>query len=356
MSSKRLLFIPVSSPAGIGEYMRSLLLAQTLKAELADKVDVHFVLNKHSSYAEACPFETTLLNHSATKERGKVVQVIEKIKPDVVIFDCAGRAAHMKAAKNAGAKVVFISQHAKKRAKGLKLNRAGLIDFHWVVQPNYCIEPLSWLEKAKLALFPLASPANVGPFIVFATIEQKKQVLNNFKLESQGYFIVSAGSGGHVIEGSNCADVYFQAALKISQRTGLKGVVVFGSNYNKKLPKTDQLLCLSSQGNEDFLALLSEAKMAVLSAGDTLLQAIAVRTPVVACAISKDQLARLESCVKTQVVVRSELEVDAIVARVEQVINEPLYTKITQEYKYLEIKNSFDVVTEGVKALLFGSK
>ena len=38
----------------------------------------------------------------------------------------------MKAARSVGAIVVFISQHAKKRAKGLKLNRAGLIDTHWV--------------------------------------------------------------------------------------------------------------------------------------------------------------------------------------------------------------------------------
>ena len=39
---------------------------------------------------------------------------------------------------------------AKKRAKGLKLNRINLIDSHWVVQPDYCIEPLSWAEKAKI--------------------------------------------------------------------------------------------------------------------------------------------------------------------------------------------------------------
>ncbi|WP_372760181.1 glycosyltransferase family 1 protein [Pseudoalteromonas sp.] len=356
MGSKRLLFIPVSSPAGIGEYMRSLLLAQTLYTELADKLDIHFILNQHTAYTDTCPFDTTLLEHSATKENKKVTAVIESLKPDVVVFDCAGRAAQMKAAKKVGAKVVFISQHAKKRAKGLKLNRTGLIDLHWVVQPEYCIEPLSWLETAKLALFPLAPPINVGAFVAFPTQVQQKHILNKLNLKSKGYFIVSAGSGGHIIEGANCADIYYEAALKISQRTGLQGVVVFGSNYNRELPKTDTLLCLSNQTSGDFLALLSEAKVAVLSAGDTLLQAIALHTPTVACAISKDQNTRLERCAMTQVVVKSELAVDAIAATVEQIIAEPLYTQITKKYKSLAIEGSFEVITQGVKSLLLGTK
>lgn len=113
MSNKRLIFIPVSSPQGIGEYMRSLLLAQSLESECSNPLDIHFILNKHAVYAKSCPFDTTLLEHSPTKELDKVCRFITEYKPDVVIFDCAGRAAHMKAAKKVGAKVVFISQHAK---------------------------------------------------------------------------------------------------------------------------------------------------------------------------------------------------------------------------------------------------
>ena len=241
MSNKRLLFIPVSSPEGIGEYMRSLLLAQSLKAELTDSLDIHFILNKHTSYAKDCPFEATLLEHSATKELDSVCDFIEQFKPDVVVFDCAGRAGHMKAAKKVGAKVIFISQHAKKRAKGLKLNRINLIDTHWVVQSDYCIEPLTWAESTKLDMFPLAHPRNVGPFVTFASCAQKRDVLNRYNLVPEGYFIVNAGSGGHILNNINCADVYFKAALKITKHTGLKAVVVFGPNYKKSVPESDEV-------------------------------------------------------------------------------------------------------------------
>ena len=353
MSNKRLLFIPVSSPEGIGEYMRSLQLAQTLKAEYGKQLDIHFILNKHTAYAKNCPFPTLLLNQSATKENTHVCQFIKQYKPDAVLFDCAGRAEQMKAAKKVGAKVVFISQHAKKRAKGLKLNRAGLIDTHWVVQPDYCIDPLSWYEKLKLSMLPLAHPANVGPFTVFASAQQKSDALTRYHLKEKEFFIVNAGSGGHTVNGVNCADLYFQAGLIIAKQTGLKGVVVFGPNYTKSLPKSDELICLPSQGGAEFLALLSQAKVALLSAGDTLLQAIALQTPTIACAISKDQGERLTRCTRTEVVYQAQLDIVDISEKVQTLLTESRYKYIIDKYSTLETIHSFDIITQGLKNMLF---
>lgn len=356
MSKKRLLFIPVSSPEGIGEYMRSLLLAQALQERCGAQINSHFILNKHTAYAKDCPFESTLLNNSATMEVTAVCQLIEQYKPNVVVFDCAGRAEHMKAAKKVGAKVVFISQHAKKRAKGLKFNRINLIDHHWVIQPDYCIEPLTWFEKVKLNTFALAYPNNVGPFTAFATEQQKRRVLIDNNLKSNEYFIVNAGSGGHTFDGHNCADIYFQAALAIARSTALTGVVVFGPNYTQPLPQTDELICLPSQQGGDFLALLSQAKVALLSAGDTLLQAITLQTPTVACAISKDQSDRIARCVTTGVVTEAELNSLDISNKVSELLAEPNYQQVLNKYRLFENVHSFEVITQGVKALLLGSK
>lgn len=353
MSNKRLLFIPVSSPEGIGEYMRSLQLANTLTSEYGNSLDIHFILNKHTAYAKNCPFPTLLLNQSATKENTHVCQFIEQYKPDMVLFDCAGRVEQMKAAKKVGAKVVFISQHAKKRAKGLKLNRAGLIDTHWVVQPDYCIDPLSWYEKLKLSMLPLAHPANVGPFTVFASAQQKSDALTRYHLKEKEFFIVNAGSGGHTVNGVNCADLYFQAGLIIAKQTGLKGVVVFGPNYTKSLPKSDELICLPSQGGAEFLALLSQAKVALLSAGDTLLQAIALQTPTIACAISKDQGERLTRCTRTEVAYQAQLDIVDISEKVQTLLTESRYKYIIDKYSTLETIHSFDIITQGLKNMLF---
>ena len=106
MSKPKVLFIPVSSPQGIGEYMRSLVIAQALQAEYP-QLDIQFVLNKHAPTAAGCPFPTHLLNNSATKEKAAVNRILEQFKPDLVIFDCSGRASQAQMAKRLGAKVIF---------------------------------------------------------------------------------------------------------------------------------------------------------------------------------------------------------------------------------------------------------
>ena len=112
-ANAKILMIPVSSPQGIGEYMRSLIIAQALAAKWPG-LDIQFVLNKHAPSAASCPFPTHLLNNSATKEKAAVNQLLQHLKPDLVIFDCSGRASQARQAKKLGAKVVFISQHQKK--------------------------------------------------------------------------------------------------------------------------------------------------------------------------------------------------------------------------------------------------
>lgn len=309
-SPKRVLFIPVSSVEGIGEYIRSLTIAHALKEAHGDDVDIHFVLNKHTSYAHHCPFAVTLLEHTPTKECAKVCAVIREYQPDVVLFDCAGRAKQMREARRVGAQVIFISQHAKKRAKGLKLNRINCIDKHWVVQPDYCIEPMTLMERAKVRLLNLAQPVNIGPYFQLPSEEQIEQHCTEHALTKQGYVLINAGSGGHRQGGKWCADVYFQAAERISQATQLQVFVVFGANYPRPLPVPQQKNVSVVQGldNTAFITLLKGAKVALLSAGDALLQAIALEVPCVATPISKDQPKRLALCVKANLVTRSELD------------------------------------------------
>ena len=90
MNKKVILFIPVSAPGGIGEYIRSVIIAEHISKKWPDS-DIHFIINQNSLYINNCPFNTHLSRQSATKDTPKVKQVIDDIKPDLVIFDCAGR-------------------------------------------------------------------------------------------------------------------------------------------------------------------------------------------------------------------------------------------------------------------------
>lgn len=354
MEKKRLLFIPVSSSEGIGEYMRSLSFAHYLDECFPDRLDIHFLLNKHTNYALDCPFDTTLIEQSATKETRKVNQLIEAFKPNLVVFDCAGRAAQMKTAKRAGAKVVFISQHNKKRAKGLKLNRLNLIDRHWVAQPDYCIEKISFSERLKLKLFPLSPPVNVGSFFSQSSSSETYQLLAQLNLTNEAYFLVNAGSGGHGEKNQLFADVFYQAAKKIATETGLKGVVVFGSNYPNNLPEDDNLIILKSLHASEFVGVLANAKFAVLSAGDSLLQAISLKVPTVAAAISKDQPKRLQNCVDSNLTLAADPTLASLSDAVKQLLVPATYQATKNVLAKIKPHNAKKEMLQGVSELLFG--
>ena len=110
MSIKTLLFIPVSSLQGVGEYTRSLIIAKAVIKKWPD-FKIYFVLNKHLPIIDSCPFEVLTTEDSATKDSNSVDEIIESVQPDLVLFDAAGRAANFQKAKAVGAKVTFISQH-----------------------------------------------------------------------------------------------------------------------------------------------------------------------------------------------------------------------------------------------------
>ena len=110
--------MPVSSRSGIGEYMRSLTIAEALTKRWPGKFQITFLINRHVDYAKHCPFDTVLLDNSATKDSKLVLAALARLKPALTIFDCAGRAPQIQLAKKLGSAVIYFSQHKRKRARG----------------------------------------------------------------------------------------------------------------------------------------------------------------------------------------------------------------------------------------------
>src|SRR5215475_13562556 len=115
----RLLFVPVPGPFGMGEYARSLSIAHAAMARWP-RASVHFAVSREAPYAAKVPYAATLLPSSATFHSGEVIKLIEQFKPDVTLFDNAGRTAQLAAARRAG-RVVFISARGRQRRKAFRL-------------------------------------------------------------------------------------------------------------------------------------------------------------------------------------------------------------------------------------------
>ncbi|QSX37384.1 hypothetical protein [Shewanella sedimentimangrovi] len=295
MRRPKLLFIPVSSAEGIGEYMRSMIIAEGVKRRWPE-ADIHFILSREAPYANTCPFKTHQVARSPTKEVAAVNRLMAELKPNIVIFDASGRRSQLACAKRNGAAVVFISQHKRKRARGMKWSRARHTDRHWVAQPSFAIEPLSRWERFKLKLLGLVSPRHLGMVFMPPDEARRETLQAKWQLQHGQYLLVNAGSGGHKLGVGLAADIFADAAAALARELGIRTVMIYGDNYPKQPVENDDVVAIKSLNNEDFISLLSGAKAAILSGGGTVLQAIALGVPVLGVPVAKDQPARLQAC------------------------------------------------------------
>lgn len=321
LSAPKILFVPVSTPEGIGEYMRSKIIADEIKRRWP-LAQIHFVLNRHVSYADNCPYSTLLVDDTPTKKVREVNEYISSFQPDVVVFDAAGRKSQLKHAHSVGAKVIFISQHRRKRSRGMKVERALVTDSHWVVQPEFVIGDISRFDKFKLNLIQRNVPIFVGSIFTSPSALLQQTLITKYALNLGEYLIYSSGSGGHTLKQGLAADRFARVAQIIFRETGIPSLMVFGPNYPNTLPELEGVKVISHLDSNKFINLLAGAKAAILSGGDTLLQAIALKTPTLAVAVSKDQPSRINKCVAANLILASASHEKDILAGVRQLISE----------------------------------
>jgi hypothetical protein len=145
------LFVPVSGPFGMGEYARSVAIAQGAQLRWPSAA-VRFILSREAPYAAQISFAADLLPSSPTFHSGAVIRIIEQWRPDVVIFDNAGRTAQIEAAKRFGAGVVYISARRRQRRKAFRVRWMRSIDEHWIAYPQFVAGGLKFCERLKLRL------------------------------------------------------------------------------------------------------------------------------------------------------------------------------------------------------------
>ncbi|MGL5396719.1 MAG: hypothetical protein ACRDBQ_15845 [Shewanella sp.] len=347
----KLLFIPVSSAEGIGEYMRSMIIADEVKRNWPH-ADIKFILSKHAPYAAQCPYNAVLLDDTPTKQVKAVNQIITEYLPDIVIFDASGRKSQLAHAHKLGAKVIFISQHKRKRSRGMKIGRALVTDCHWVVQPEFVIGPISGLERLKLKLINKPIPLNIGP--VFTQPDEACQtgLLVQFQLTKNEFVLFNAGSGGHKVNGELAADIFAHAAYESYKASGILSVMVFGPNYPNPLPELEGVVVIPQLNNQQFINLLAASKAAVLSGGDTLLQAIALHKPTLAVPVSKDQPPRIAACVAKELVLSCETALEPMKNALATLLSEEQMLHLCTKLALSEQLNGLDMAIKQLRLWL----
>jgi glycosyltransferase involved in cell wall biosynthesis len=303
----RLLFIPVSGPKGMGEYARLLSIA-TAAAVRWPRTAIHFVLSGEAPYALETPFPKTLLPSSATFHPAKVSGLIESFKPNVVLFDNAGRTAQLRAAQLAGARIVFISSRVRQRRRAFRLRWMRLIDEHWIAYPPFLAGPLGRIERLKLRL--LGRPRVLHLDVVLPPPDPALAAATwaRFSIRENEYVLVVPGGGTAHPGAENAPQIFADAALGIA----VQGTAVIVIGVPPPAAAEPRLHVTSRLPMATLVELMRGAKLVISNGGYTLLQALACGRPCVAAPIASDQSRRIAKCVQAGVAVGARLDVNDI--------------------------------------------
>jgi hypothetical protein len=309
--SFRLLFIPVSSARGTGEYARSVAIAHAAKARWPT-ADIRFMVSSEAPYANQVPFPAEVLPRSPTFHPKEVAAHIRAFRPNVVLFDNAGRTEHLLAARAVGAKLVFVSSRERQRGKAFRWRWMRMLDEHWIAYPAVVAGELSLLERIKVGALKRPTIRYLEVLLPPVAPELIRSVPARLGVTSGEYVLVVAGGGTAHRSVRSGPEKIARAATLIAQRGHT--VLLVGIPADRPTPPA-ALHLTPLVPMPELIALIQSARLVLTNGADTLLQVLALRRPCVAVSLSPDQTLRLRRLADAGVDVEVPLAAESIAAR-----------------------------------------
>jgi spore coat polysaccharide biosynthesis predicted glycosyltransferase SpsG len=351
----RFLFVPVSGPGGAGEYYRSLAIARGLERRWPH-ARIRFALNREAAYAHDAPYEGLSLDDSPTRSSPQVVEYIHAERPDVVIFDSSGRLAQYRAARDAGAGVVYVSSRPKTRWKGFRWRRMRALDQHWLAQPRFLGGAPTPYERLKLQL--VGRPEIVILEVMHEPVDEPavRALQSRLGLEPGRYVAMCPGGGGdfgHAVDANRVFDAAAEAIAASQPRPVVLVLAGAGRHELQAAPSSAGVRIIELLPNGQLIGLLRDAAVVAVNGGSLLLQCMAQGLPTVAAPIAGDQAARIRGCAREGYVQETSLGSEAMTAAVSTLLrDDAARSRLRHRLAELGLRNGVDVATEAVGRLL----
>jgi len=230
-----------------------------------------------------------------------------------MVFDNSGRTAQLRAAKRAGARIVFSSRAPKLRWKAFRIKWMRLLDEHWIVFPKFVTGGRTWLERLKLRLYPDYTVRQFDTLFTPSSTQARDLWLTENNLRPGEYVVFAPGGRGEGHLVADPAELFIAAARVFAAETGCTSVVLTGRNT---VPATDvpNLRLLPRIGPGEVQRVLADAQIVVSNGGTTLIHTLAHGRPLVAVPLAGDQDRRIRRAAKLQIAVSVARDADAIAA------------------------------------------
>ena len=351
----KFLFIPVSGPGGAGEYFRSLAVARSLERRWPGCA-IRFVVSRDAPYSRGAPYPVLPVERSPTYETAEVKAILQRERPDVVVFDSSGRVAQYRAAKELGARVVFVSSRATTRRKGFRLRRMRWIDQHWIAQPRFLGGELGATERLRLRLMPGCAVEFLEVLHEPVDEPATRDLQRQLGIEPGRYVLACPGGGGVFNGRVDATQDYYDASSRISRETGLPVVAVLGPRFTPPQPRSAGVHVLDTLPNSQLMGLLRDARLGVINGGSLLLQAIAQHTPCVAAPIAEDQPTRIASCTALGYVRPATLDAESLGREAMALLaDDDVRTEMSDRLTALDLRNGVDVAVDAIARLIPGA-
>jgi glycosyltransferase involved in cell wall biosynthesis len=348
----RILFVPVSGHYGMGEYARSTAIAHAVSRRWQGAA-IHFVLSREAPYAADAPFPATLLSSSPTFHSAPVIELLETWRPDVVIFDNAGRTAQLRAARRLGARVVYISARRRQRRRAFRRVWMRLIDEHWIAYPEFIAGPLSFFEKLKLKMAGRPVVRYLDVILPRADLGRRGAILSRAGCGAGTFVLVVPGGGtGH--PGTDDAVGQFMGAARALAARGVATVYVGPTDaVARGAPREPNWHPLGPLPQPDLAELMRAARLVVANGGSTLLQAIACGNACIAVPIAGDQIERTRRCVAAGVAAAAALDAASIGQAADRLLqNEPQRAALAERAAHLALADGVEVAIQALGGLI----
>jgi hypothetical protein len=357
----------------MGEYARSLAIARAASRRWQGAA-IHFVLSREAPYAAGAPFPSTLLASSPTFHSAAVIELLGAWRPDVVIFDNAGRTAQLRAARASGARIVYISARGRQRRKAFRWRWMRLIDEHWIAYPQFIAGPLGFFERLKLKIAGRPTVRYLDVILSRADPEQRGAVLARAGCDA-GTFVLIVPGGGTGHPGADEAVGHFMAAARALAARGVATVYVgptggagagtgngtgngtgTGGGTGTGTGAVDAERHWHPLGplpQAELAELMRSARLIVANGGSTLLQAIACGSACIAVPIAKDQFERTRRCAAAGVAVSAACDAADIVRAADGLLrDEPQRAALAERAARLQLADGVDVAMLALGGLL----
>lgn len=276
----RVLYVPLSGSSGTGEAQRCLLIAQAAKLRWP-RLEQHFVLSRHVPNVDSWPFLAHLLPRSPALDARILIKTMQDLRPDVVLFDSAAGRAALTAARAIGARTVYLSSCPSARKRGYSWRYLPLIDEHWQVHLPLADGGPGWFERYLYRLRPLPKVFNLGPLFEQPDTDTSAEVLTKFAVTKRSFLLVCPDDA--------TADTPYHACAQVLRARGHQVVCVLA-----RKPANSDSRDSGRVTPAELIALLRNAKLAVVNGGSLFAQSLVCATPAVGAALASDQAARLK--------------------------------------------------------------